>query len=96
MKKTNVKLCPKCKSSLQEKTYLYRDHYTYIEKEDVTKIGNTQEQLWSYGGASGVIYKNKGMDIKEFFKHSTGIGVIENKLECRKCGYSIQSLKDRK
>ncbi len=88
MKKAKAKLCPKCKTSLQEKTYLYRGLYNRVEKEDVTKIGKTQEQLWSYGGASGVIYKDKKMDIKGFFKHSTGIGVIENKLVCKKCRYS--------
>lgn len=81
------KACPKCKSTLREKTYLYMGFYNQIEKKDVTKIGKTQQALWSYA-ASGVVYKNKSMDIKEFFKHSTGIGLIENQLVCSECGYS--------
>jgi len=80
-------ICPKCKTTLQEKTYVYTGLYNRIEKKDVTKIGKTQQAIFSYA-ASGVVCKNKKMDIVEFFKHTTGIGVIENLLVCSKCGYS--------
>lgn len=87
---TKKNICPKCKGRLIEKTYLYMGPYNHIEKSDVTRYGRTQRELWSHA-ASGVVYKTKKMNIEEFLKHTTGIGVIENKLVCDKCGYSLDN-----
>lgn len=78
-------ICPKCNSSLKEKTFIYTGNFNYFDKVDVT--GKTDDEIRSHTG-SGVVSKPKDKSINECLTSTAGIGYLERRLACNKCDYS--------
>lgn len=85
MRRKNFIVCPRCNSQLEEKEFVYTGFSNNFDKIDVT--GKSDREIWSCG-ASGVVPKPKGKSINDCLKDTTGIGYLEKKYVCNKCGYS--------
>lgn len=81
-------ICPKCNSSLKEKAFVYTGSLNYFDKVDVT--GKTDVEIRSYT-ASGIVSKPKDKSINERLASTAGIGYLEKRLVCNKCGYSRET-----
>lgn len=78
-------ICPKCKGSLKAKRILYTGNLYYSDKTDVA--GKTDDEIRIHT-ASGFVSKQKDKSINELLASTAGIGYLEKKLTCNKCGYS--------
>jgi hypothetical protein len=70
---------------LEEKSFVYAGFRNNFDKLDVT--GKSEGYIWSCAG-SGVVPKPKDKSVNECLSGTTGIGYLEKRLVCNKCGYS--------